>query len=36
MADHQHFTLATDIKVYFCDPQSPLGNGVPTRTSMAC
>ena len=23
MADHQCFTLATDIKVYFCDPQSP-------------
>jgi len=22
MADHQRFTLATDIKVYFCDPQS--------------
>ena len=24
MADHQRFTLATDIKVYFCDPQKPL------------
>ncbi len=23
MADHQKFTLATDINVYFCDPQSP-------------
>ena len=23
MADHQRFTLATDIKVYFCDPRSP-------------
>jgi IS30 family transposase len=23
MADHQRFPLATDIKVYFCDPQSP-------------
>jgi IS30 family transposase len=23
MADHQRLTLATDIKVYFCDPQSP-------------
>ena len=22
MADHQRFTLATDIKVYFCDPES--------------
>ena len=23
MADHQRFTLATNIDVYFCDPQSP-------------
>ncbi len=23
MADHERFTLETDIKVYFCDPQSP-------------
>jgi len=23
MADHQRFTLATDIKVCFCNPQSP-------------
>ncbi|MDP7290509.1 MAG: IS30 family transposase, partial [Phycisphaerae bacterium] len=23
LADHQRFTLATDIDVYFCDPQSP-------------
>jgi len=23
MADHQRFTLATDSKIYFCDPQSP-------------
>ena len=22
MADHKRFTLATDINVYFCDPQS--------------
>jgi IS30 family transposase len=22
MADHKRFTLATDIKVYFCDPQN--------------
>jgi IS30 family transposase len=23
MADHKRFTLATDIQVYFCDPQNP-------------
>jgi IS30 family transposase len=23
MADHKRFTLATDIKVYFFDPQNP-------------
>ena len=23
MTDHKRFSLATDIKVYFCDPQSP-------------
>ena len=23
MADHKRFLLATDIKVYFCDPQHP-------------
>lgn len=27
MADHQRFTLDTDIKVYFCDPQSPWQRG---------
>jgi IS30 family transposase len=24
MAKHKDFTVATDVKVYFCDPQSPL------------
>ena len=23
LADHQRFSLATNIDVYFCDPQSP-------------
>jgi IS30 family transposase len=23
MAKHRSFTVATDVKVYFCDPQSP-------------
>ena len=27
MADHQRFTLATDIKVYFCDPKSSWQRG---------
>ena len=27
MADHSRFSLATDIKVYFCDPQSPWQRG---------
>ena len=27
MADHQRFSLATDIKVYFCDPQHPWQRG---------
>ena len=27
MADHQRFSLATNIQVYFCDPQSPWQRG---------
>jgi IS30 family transposase len=27
MADHKRFSLATDVKVYFCDPQSPWQRG---------
>jgi len=33
LADHRRFTLATDIQVYFCDPQSSVGR---TRTPMDC
>ena len=31
MARHQDFTVATDVQVYFCDPQSP-GSAVRTKT----
>ena len=27
MAEHQRFSLATDVQVYFCDPQSPWQRG---------
>ena len=27
LADHKRFTLATDVDVYFCDPQSPWQRG---------
>ena len=27
LADHKRFSLATDVKVYFCDPQSPWQRG---------
>jgi IS30 family transposase len=33
MADHQRFTLATDVKVYFCDPQNPWQRGTNENTN---
>ncbi|MBU1397047.1 MAG: IS30 family transposase, partial [Gammaproteobacteria bacterium] len=33
MAAHQRFTLATDVKVYFCDPQSPWQRGSNENTN---
>lgn len=33
MANHKRFTLETDVKVYFCDPQSPWQRGTNENTN---
>ena len=33
MADHKKFTIATDVKVYFCDPKSPWQRGTSENTN---
>ena len=33
MAKHKEFTVATDVQVYFCDPQSPWQSGSNENTN---
>jgi IS30 family transposase len=33
MAEHKRFTIATDVQVYFCDPQHPWQRGSNENTN---
>ena len=34
MAKHKEFTVATDVQVYFCDPQRPWQRGTNEKTNL--
>jgi len=35
MAAHKEFSIATDVQVYFCDPQSPWQRGANENTGVS-